>query len=79
MLIFIMNLSFLPCFASFLMICGNQIVFFVVFRGIFEESRTVVRTVCGQCLVSSLCNSLFCPLRHFRLRFLVLNKRNSGK
>ena len=31
------------------MISGYQIVvFFVVFGGIFAESRTVVRTVCGQ-------------------------------
>ena len=27
----------------------TKLSFFVVFRGIFEESRTVVRTVCGQC------------------------------
>ena len=27
----------------------TKLSFFVVFRGIFAESRTVVRTVCGQC------------------------------
>ena len=27
----------------------TKLSFFVVFRGIFEESRTVVRTVCGEC------------------------------
>ena len=38
----------------------------------FSRSRgTVVRTVCRRCLWSSFCTSFFCPLRHFRLRFLV--------
>ena len=44
------NLSFFPGFLRYF--CGivdTKLSFFVVFRGIFAESRTVVRTVCGQC------------------------------
>ena len=65
-------LSFLPCFEAFLMISGYQIVVFCCFswyfRGVEDSGENCVRSVL---VAFSLCNSLFCPLRHFRLRFLV--------
>ena len=48
--------DFVHDFVVFAMFCGMfddfwipNCRFFVVFRGIFAEFRTVVRTVCGQC------------------------------
>ena len=44
-----MNLTFLLCFKVFLMHFGYQIDAFAIFLCFFGESKTVVRTVCGQC------------------------------